>query len=138
MNQKDKNEIKKAIAKAEKMTSGEIRVHLQKKCIGNILNQSEKVFVKLGMHKTKEKNGVLIFIALDSRRFAIIGDKGIHERVGAGFWDEVKDKMATLFSEGALKEGIITGIMDAGEKLKKYFPGKSDDKNELSDDLSVG
>ena len=131
-----KKEIVHAITLAEKMTSGEIRVHIQSKCKDDVFGEGKKIFHKLKMYKTKKRNGVLVFIALDSKRFAIVGDSGIHEKVGDDFWNETRDKMTGYFKKNQIKDGIIIGINDIGEKLKKYFPKKLDDKNELSNTLS--
>ncbi len=131
-----KNEIIRTIAAAEKITSGEIRVHIQSKCKEDVLSEAKKVFHRLKMHKTKERNGVLIFIALKSKRFAILGDFSIHEKVGNNFWNEVSDKMTEQFKKDQIKEGILVGIMSVGEKLKIHFSRKSDDKNELSNEIS--
>ncbi len=131
-----KNEIIRAINAAEKMTSGEIRVHIQSKSKEDVFFEAKKVFHRLKMHKTKERNGVLIFIALKSKRFAILGDSGIHEKVGNNFWNEVSERMAEQFKKDQIKEGIIQSITCVGEKLKNHFPRKSDDKNELSNEIS--
>lgn len=129
----DKKEIVNAIVEAEKMTSGEIRVHIQSKCTGDIFEHGKKIFHKLKMDKTKDRNGVLIILAKDSKKFAILGDKGIHEKVGDDFWNETRDKMLEHFKKDSLKEGIIVGVLSVGEKLKRYFPYEKNDKNELSD-----
>ncbi len=129
-------EIINAIVKAEKMTSGEIRVHLQNKCTGDAFEYGKKIFIKLKMHKTKDRNGVLIILAKDSKKFAILGDIGIHEKVGNDFWNETRDNMLEHFKKDELKEGLITGILSVGKKLKEYFPCEKDDKNELSNNVS--
>ena len=131
-----KKEIVHAITLAEKMTSGEIRVHIQSRCKEDVFHDAKKVFHRLKMHKTKERNGVLIFIALKSKKFAILGDKEIHEQVGDAFWNETRDVMIEHFKKNQIKEGIVAGIMSVGEKLKIHFPKKSDDKNELPDTVS--
>lgn len=133
---KAKQEIVDAIVNAEKMTSGEIRVHIQNKCTGDVFEYGKKMFHKLKMYKTKDKNGILIVVAKDSKKFAILGDKGIHEKVGDYFWSETRDKMLEHFKKDELKEGIITGVLSVGEKLKTYFPYEKDDKNELSNSVS--
>ena len=125
-----------AIAIAEKMTSGEIRIHIQLKCKEDVFSEAKKVFHRLKMHKTKERNGVLIFLTLDTKMFAILGDSGIHEKVGDSFWNTIRDKMTEYFKKDQIKEGIIVGIKDVGEKLKKYFPKNIVDKNELSNSVS--
>ncbi len=133
-----KNEIISTINNAEKITSGEIRVHIQSKCKEDVLSEAKKVFHRLKIHKTKEKNGVLIFIALKSKRFAILGDVGIHEKVGNDFWKEVSERMTEQFKKNQIKEGIIQSITYIGEKLKDHFPRKLDDKNGLSNEISQG
>lgn len=131
-----KREIVKAITLTEKMTSGEVRVHIQSKCKEEVFEEGKKVFKKLKMYKTKERNGVLIFIALESKRFAILGDIGIHERVKDEFWNTTRDKMAEHFKKNQIKEGIVAGVLSIGEKLKKHFPRKSDDKDELPNKIT--
>ena len=133
---KSKQEIIDAIIEAEKMTSGEVRVHIQSKCTGDVFEHGKKIFQKLKMNKTKDRNGILIIVAKDSKKFAILGDKGIHEKVGDDFWNETRDKMIKHFKEDKLKEGIVTGVLSVGEKLKQHFPYEKDDKNELSNDVS--
>ncbi len=138
LDRKDKRNIADAIHRAEELTSGEIRVHLKKKCGADVLSEAKKVFRRLKMHRTHERNGVLIFVALDSRRFAILGDEGIHKKVGASFWDEARDRMAAHFLQGLIREGILGGVSSAGEKLKKHFPRHTNDKDELSNKVTIG
>jgi len=133
-----KDAIIRAIDNAEKITSGEIRVHIQSKCKENVFSEAKKVFHRLKMHKTRERNGVLIFIALKSKRFAILGDSGIHEKVGNDFWNEVSKIMTEQFKKNQIKEGIVESIACIREKLKNYFPRKPDDKNELPNKISHG
>ncbi len=130
--------IEEAIGKAELNTSGEIRIHIDKSCKEDVLDQAAYIFKKLKMHKTEQRNGVLIYLALDDRKFAIIGDAGINSKVPADFWDKVKDEMLSRFKLGEFSEGLITGIHMAGEKLKAFFPLLPNDKNELSDEISFG
>lgn len=127
-----------AIKTAEKNTSGEVRVHIEKKCEGDVLDASADWFARLNMHKTKLRNGVLIYLAIDDRKFAIIGDAGINEKVPPGFWDSTSDEMIKHFKNNDLVGGLEQGILKAGEELKKYFPWQTDDVNELSDDISFG
>ena len=124
-------QIVDAIHQAELVTSGEIRVHIRRKCGEDTLKEAQKVFRKLGMHKTKNKNGVLLFIAQESHRFAIVGDEGIHRNVGDLFWNKTRDLLAEAFSQEKYKEGIINAIHDIGDKLKAFFPVEPGDKNEL-------
>ena len=128
-------EIIQAIQEAEKQTSGEIRVHLKRRCGEDVLAEAKKTFRKLRMDHTARRNGVLIFVAPGSKRFAIYGDEGIHQKVGDAFWNETRDKIGACFSKGLIKEGIIAGIESVGEKLKTYFPSK-DGKNELSNEVT--
>lgn len=133
---KDKERIALAIVEAEKMTSGEIRVHVARTCPKNILEYAKKVFLRIGMHRTKERNAVLIFVAPRHKIFAILGDSGIHQRVGDSFWQETRDQMLSYFSKDKVLEGIVAGVLSVGEKLKKYFPIEGDDKNELSNEAT--
>jgi uncharacterized membrane protein len=127
-----------AIQEAEKVTSGEIRVHLERKLQGSVMETATQVFAKLGMQKTEQRNGVLIFLAPRQKSFAIIGDKGINEKVPDGFWDDVRDVMQKQFREGQFVEGICDGVQLIGKKLVEHFPYQKNDKNELSDDISYG
>ena len=127
-----------AIRESEGHTSGEIRVHLERELIGDALNVAARVFHELEMDSTAERNGVLIFIVPSMHRFAIIGDKGINEKVPVDFWDDVRDIMQQYFRQGKFTEGVIEGVKLSGQKLKEHFPRKSDDRNELSDEISYG
>ena len=130
--------IVEALQAAESMTSGEIRVHLKRGASKEALKEAHRVFQKLGMHRTKKRNGVLLFIAWKSRSFAVVGDEGIHRKVGDFFWNETRDRMQAEFEKGDLAGGILAGVNAAGEALKKYFPHGADDKNELSDTVTQG
>ena len=127
-----------AITHAEAKTSGEIRVHIESKCSGDVLDRAAWIFKKLKMHATKERNGVLIYLSLKDRKFAIIGDAGIHNVVPEGFWDEIKELMVSHFRNGDFAQGLISGIEMSGEQLKKYFPAEANEANELPDDISFG
>lgn len=137
-NSTEKNEILSAIKEAELNTSGEIRVHIEEKVSGEVLDRAAYIFKNLGMHKTELRNGILFYLAFGSRKFAILGDAGINSRVPENFWDDIKIKMGDLFKDGNFAEGLTTGILLTGEQLKKHFPYQKDDSNELSDDLSFG
>ncbi len=130
--------IVNAIAAAEKGTVAEIRVHLDSVCLGNPISSALKLFHKLGMDKTAEHNGVLIYVAYKSRKCAIIGDSGINAVVGDGFWDECYKLMTDNFREGDFVSGISLAIERAGDKLKEFFPYKDGDINELPDEISFG
>jgi len=127
-----------AIGEAEKQTSGEIRVHLEKDLEGNAEDAAVKTFARLRMDRTADSNGVLIFIVPSKKQFAIIGDKGIHAKVPPNFWQEVRDVMQRHFRDGDYTEGVCQGVLLAGQKLKEHFPWQSDDVNELPDDISYG
>jgi uncharacterized membrane protein len=128
--------IKNAIAAAEKHTSGQLRVCIEKTCSEDVLDRAAKYFHELDMHKTRLRNGVLIYVAVEDRKFAIIGDGGINKVVPDGFWDDTKDDMLEHFKAGNLVEGIVTGLEIAGDHLQKYFPHKRGDDNELPDDIA--
>jgi uncharacterized membrane protein len=135
-NDEEQQRIREAVERAEKHTSGEIRVCVEKTCSEDVLDRAATYFTKLDMHKTKLRNGVLIYLATEDHKFAIIGDGGINKVVPANFWDQTKLDMLEQFKQGNLVEGITTGVTLAGEQLKKYFPYDTDDSNELSDDVS--
>lgn len=131
-------ELKKAIKEAELNTSGEIRLHIEDHAKSEVLDRASDVFAELNMMKTEQRNGVLFYLAVVDRQFAIIGDAGINKNVPENFWDEIKDTMLAKFKEGNFTEGLSQGIKMAGEQLKKFFPYQKDDVNELSDDISFG
>ncbi|RYZ95483.1 MAG: TPM domain-containing protein [Sphingobacteriaceae bacterium] len=135
-NDEEQQRIREAVERAEKHTSGEIRVCVEKTCSEDVLDRAANYFTKLDMHKTKARNGVLIYVATDDHKFAIIGDAGINKVVPDDFWDHTKLQMLEQFKQGNLIGGITTGVQLAGEQLKKYFPYDMDDSNELSDDVS--
>lgn len=130
--------IVEAIKQAEHNTSGEIRVHIEKKCKIDVLDRAANVFAMLKMHKTELRNGVLFYLSVEDRKFAILGDAGINAKVPDNFWDSVKGTVLEQFKQGNQTEGLIKGILMAGEKLKTHFPYQKDDVNELSDEISFG
>ncbi len=138
LNEEEEKSILKAIQLAEKNTSGEIRVHLESKCEGDVLERAQTVFKKLKMHKTKLLNGVLFYVATESHHFAIIGDEGIDKKVPANFWEETKELVISELKNDQKAKGLESGILRAGEQLKAFFPYQSDDTNELSDEISTG
>ena len=134
----DQPRIVAAIQNAERETSGEIRIHVQPKAVGgDIRTVAEKTFERLGMTKTALRNGVLLFIATEEYRFAILGDKGINEKVPAGFWDEIAAKLTIRFKNEEFTDGIVEAITAAGLQLGHYFPRAADDVNELADTIDV-
>jgi uncharacterized membrane protein len=134
----DKIQIKNAIRAAELDTSGEVRVHIKKHCKGDVLDRAAYIFEKLEMHKTELRNGVLFYLAVEDRKFAILGDAGINQKVPENFWEEIKKNMLNHFKEGRFTQGLSEGIMEAGKELKAHFPYQQDDVNELSDEISFG
>ncbi len=133
-----KREIVKAVQQAELNTSGEIRVHIENKCKGDVLDRAADVFAMLKIHKTALRNGVLFYLALNDRKFAILGDAGINAVVPDNFWETTKDAMLEHFKQGNFVMGLVKGVDLAGEKLKEHFPYHKDDVNELPDDISFG
>jgi uncharacterized membrane protein len=133
----DQKRIVDAIAEAESRTSGEIRVHVQPKAGDDIRNFAERTFERLGMTKTKLRNGVLLFIASEDNQFVILGDKGIDDNVPSGFWDQIAAKLTIRFKAGEFTEGIVDAIIAAGEQLRTYFPHEADDVDELSNEIDV-
>jgi uncharacterized membrane protein len=134
-----KQQIVAAIKAAEKNTSGEIRLHIENHCYEDVMDHAAFIFEKLEMHKTKERNGVLFYVALNERLFAILGDAGINSVVPKNFWEEIKKTVIERFKTGQFAEGLSKGISMAGEQLKAHFPYQSQtDTNELSDEISFG
>ena len=135
----DREAIVNAIRSAEVSTSGEIQVHIESRCKGEVLDRAVKVFDTLKMYQTKDRNGVLFYLAVVDKRFAILGDKGINEVVPEDFWEKIKEHMAGLFKQGQFTQGLIDGIKMAGEQLGTHFPYQGDsDINELPDEISFG
>ena len=130
--------IKAMIGEAEKMTSGEIRVYIDDDCKEDVMDKAAFVFAELNMHQTEQRNGVLIYLAVNDRKFAIIGDAGIHSKVGNDFWNRIKAEMGTMLSENRYRDALVYGIREAGVQLQHYFPYQRNDKNELPDDIVFG
>jgi uncharacterized membrane protein len=131
-------EIVETIRQAESATRGEIRVHVRRLASRDVMKDAQKFFRKTRMHRTRERNGVLIFISWNSRAFAILGDEGIHRVAGDTFWNQTRDRMKEHFSKQELKEGILAGVKSAGEKLKAYFPRSAGNHDELPDMVTEG
>jgi uncharacterized membrane protein len=127
------DEIVEAICAAERKTSGELRVFISHKSVEDPVAAARAEFARLGMEKTRERNAVLIFLAPDTRKFAVIGDLGVHARCGDDFWQELARAMTAHFRKSEFTEGIVQGIKRAGELLAEHFPRRPDDGNELSD-----
>ncbi len=135
----EEQEIVAAIVKAEKETSGEIRVHIEEHSDLPVLERAQEVFKMLEMHKTSARNGVLFYIGVKDRHFAIIGDDGIDAVVPYDFWEATKKTVIDHFKTSNFKQGLIAGILHTGKQLKQFFPyhGK-DDVNELPNEISRG
>lgn len=134
----EQSKLLASISEAEKETSGEIRIHIDTTCREDVLDRAAWVFRKLGMKNTAERNGVLFYLAVKDRKYAILGDAGINSKVPEGFWDSISEILARNFKEGKFTDGLSEGILLAGKQLKKHFPFKKGDVNELPDELSFG
>jgi len=135
LTEKEQDLITTTIGEAEKLTSGEIRIAVEKHCKGEAFDRATEYFSKLGMDKTSLRNGVLIYLAYEDHKFAIIGDKGIYKCVPPDFWETTQIAMQAHFSSGNIAGGLIAGITLAGEKLAISFPYQSGDINELPNDI---
>ena len=138
LTKEEEQAIVEAIRMAEKNTSGEIRVHIEKTTSIDPFERAMEVFHLLKMDATQLKNGVLIYVAVKDKHFVICGDKGINDLVPPDFWDTTKDVMASHFKDGNFKQGLVDGITKAGEQLQKYFPFEEGDTDELSNEISLG
>lgn len=137
LSEEDEKEVVAAIQKAEKKTSGEIRVHIEKTSNGEIWDRAMEVFHLLKMDNTKEANAVLIYVAIEDRNFVIYGDKGINKVVPPDFWESTKDEIVAEFKKGNFKQGLVNGILKAGEQLQQHFPWSEGNTNELSNKIST-
>ena len=138
LTKEEEQEIVQAIVVAENNTSGEIRVHIEEHSEKLPLDRAQEVFFKLKMDKTKDRNGVLFYVCVADKKFAIIGDEGINNVVDTNFWNSTKEVVIANFKEKNFKKGLVDGILKAGEQLKSYFPFQSDDVDELSNEISRG
>jgi uncharacterized membrane protein len=134
----EEKKVVQAIHEAEKNTSGEIRVHIEKSSKGNALQRAQEVFNQLGMFKTKQRNGVLFYVATDTHQFAILGDEGIDKQVPKDFWQKETSLVINNFRKNKNCEGLCEGITLVGEKLKAFFPYQTDDVDELTNEISKG
>ena len=138
LSHQEQADVLAAISDAESQTSGEIRLHLESRCKGDVLDRAAMIFETLAMHKTALRNGVLFYLATEDRKFAILGDSGINAVVPEGFWNEVKDTVIAGLAAGNPSEGLASGIRLAGQQLSAHFPLEANDINELSNDISFG
>lgn len=136
----EKEQLVKAIRKAEEQTSGEVRIFVESKCrFVDALDRAQEIFFGLKMHETALRNGTLIYVAVKDRQAAVFGDEGIHQKVGKKYWEDEVNKMLLQFKNQKLVDGICLGIHDLGEALKHHFPyDRKTDKNELPDELVFG
>jgi uncharacterized membrane protein len=134
----DMEDIQQAITWAELDTSGEIRVHIEDTCPGDPMERGKEIFRKLGMGNTELRNGLLFYLATESRKFAIVKDEGVQAIMSNGFWDVIHQKMLNHFREERFTEGLCEGITFAGEQLRKFFPRRKKDRNELPDEVTFG
>jgi uncharacterized membrane protein len=136
----DFDAIAAMVHEAERHTSGEIRVHLERRLPRgtDALARAGHLFTELKMDATAQRNGVLIYLAVEDRALAIVGDTGVHARVGDDYWQRVRDDMVTRLRAGAAREAVVHAVTDVGLVLQKFFPHRRDDRNELSDEVSLG
>jgi uncharacterized membrane protein len=136
LSDQDESRVVAAIRAAEALTSGEIRVHVERRCAGDPMAAAGRWFRRLGMEATRERNGILFYVAVDDRSFAIVGDAGIHAKVGDAFWETLRDAMREAFAAGDAAAGLCKAIGEAGGLLAEHFPRTTDDVNELPDEIS--
>ena len=137
LSDEDLEAVARAVAESEEHTSAEVRVHLDHSCPGDALPQAIKIFERLGMHKTAARHGVLVYISVTDRKLAVIGDKGIHERVGEAYWRALVDALRERMRQQQSRDGLVHAVSELGAALGRHFPRRPDDKNELPDDVSV-
>ena len=134
----DLDAIADAVASAERETSGEIRVHLERHHRGpDPLARATEIFTRLGMHATAERNAVLIYLAVDDHRLAIAGDAGVHAHVGDEYWQRIRDAMVERLRRGEPRAAVLHAVGEVGQVLRRFFPRRPDDRNELSDRVSL-
>ncbi len=136
LTKQQREQVAQAIAEAERSTSSEIRVHLEDHIEEDVLDHAAYIFEELGMHRTAERNGILIYICVADRTMAVIGDKGINEKVPEGFWDGLIGSLRSHFQQGLYAEGLILAVKTVGSLAARYFPRNSNDRNELSNEVS--
>lgn len=137
-NAEEQQKIVDAIAEAEKHTSGELKVFIEAKCPGDVLERAKAVFDELELYRTTHRHGVLLYLAHEDHKFAILGDQGINEKVPSGFWETTKEHLRAHFVKGEFVEGFVQGIREAGEQLRKHFPRGSRNDNELPNEIVFG
>ncbi len=138
LNSIDQERIKKAIENAERLTSGEIRVSVAPLFWGDVQKAAERTFVRMGMKETKDRNSILFFLVPARRKFVVLGDAGIHERVGQHFWDSIASALSEKFRQSDFTGGLVSAIEEVGRQLGAHFPYHATDKNELSNEVDFG
>ncbi|MGH7264205.1 MAG: TPM domain-containing protein [Candidatus Rokuibacteriota bacterium] len=133
----DLDAVARAVGGAETGTSGEIRVHLDARCPGDPMARAVALFERLGMTRTARRHGVLIYVAIQDRKLAVIGDAGVSSRVPAEYWDGLRDTLVAHFRERRPRDGLVAAVREVGETLRRHFPRGRDDENELTDDVSL-
>jgi uncharacterized membrane protein len=133
----DLEAIRRAIADAESGTSGEIRVHLERICFGDPVARAAEVFERIGMHRTALRHGVLLYLAVVDHRLAVVGDQAIHDRVGQAYWQRLAASIAARLRAAPPADAIVEGVGEIGRTLARHFPRRPDDRNELSDEVSL-
>ena len=134
----DQTKIVDGIRAAERVTSGEVKVHVETRCPGgDPYKRAVDLFQRLGLTKTKDRNAVLIYVATRDRKFTILGDKGIHEEVGSAFWADAVQRMKVAFARGAFGEGIAGAVQSVGQRMAAKFPRKLDDVNEIDNEITT-
>ncbi len=137
MSEADLEAVTRAISEAEAGTSAEIRVHLDHRCPGDPMTRATAVFERLGMHRTSGRNGVLIYVAIAHRKLAVIGDQGIHARVGEVYWQRLVADVLAHFRKERPRDGFLHAVGEVGAALRQHFPRDPDDRNELRDAVSI-
>ena len=138
MDAADLDAVARAVAEAESGTAGEIRVHLDARCAGDPIARAVAVFERLGMTRTTQRSGVLVYVAIEDRKLAVIGDRGVHERVGDAYWGALTEALGQHLRAGRVREGLAAAVREVGATLRRHFPSEPDDRNELSDEVSLG
>jgi uncharacterized membrane protein len=136
LSEADEHRVIEAIRAAERLTAGEIRVHVERRSAGSAMDAAASWFRRLRMEETAQGHGILFYVAVDDRAFAIVGGSGIHAKVGPAFWDALRDAMRDDFAKGEPAAGLIRAIGEAGARLAEHFPRRKDDVNELPDEIS--
>jgi uncharacterized membrane protein len=145
LSEADLEAIVAAVREAEESTSAEIRVHIERRVAHGLrrrtsdpMERARRVFVALGMHRTARRHGVLVYLALQDHKLAIVGDEGIHARVGEEYWAALRDRMVERLRAGAVRGAVVGAVSDIGATCARFFPRRPDDVDELPDDVSLG